>query len=315
MSAAVGALLARLVDYAGLFPPAGLPMDRAVAEYAAQRRSAERWMLARFVVPVGRLGEFADALGALSTEQRGAGAWPLSGLLGADAGVDARAVEVFNLRLAGMAAVRSVEARVDTVAGVTALRTAVPKALELICEVPLKADLRWLLASVRAAGARAKVRTGGVTPPDIPTPDAVLGFLEACAAIHLPFKATAGLHHAVRAEQALTYQAAGPRATLFGYLNVLLAAAALWLGRPRAEARRLLEAEDAAALALGGDALRWGASAFTAGELAAARREFVLSVGSCSFAEPVAEVRALGADLAAAAPHDGQSNAGIEGAR
>jgi hypothetical protein len=300
VSAAVGALMAGLIDYAGLFPPAGLAMGQAVAAYAAHRRGAERWILARFVVPVARLAEFEAALASLAPEGRGEGEWILSGLLGADVAGDARTAAAFNERHRGAAAIRSVEVRVDSVAQIQAARVAVPGSLALFCELPLRGDLRWLLAAVRSMDARAKVRTGGVTAADIPAPEAVLRFLDACAGIRIPFKATAGLHHAVRGEQGLTYEPGGPRATLFGCLNVLLAAAALWERRPRAEAQRLLESQDAGALVLGDGAVEWEGSRFPADALGRVRREFALSIGSCSFDEPVGEIRALGASLEAA---------------
>jgi hypothetical protein len=316
VSTAAGALLAGLIDYAGLFPPAGLGMEEAVAAFAAHRRSADAWILGRFVAPVARLDEFAGALSALGVAERGEGPWELSALLGSDVPGDARAAEAFNVAHRGAAVIRSLEVRADGVAQITAVRTAVAPAFELFYELPLRGDLRWLLAAVRAVGARAKIRTGGVTPPDIPAGDAVLKFLEGCAAIRLAFKATAGLHHAVRGDQALTYDAASARTTMFGYVNVLLAAAALWLGRSRGEALRLLESGDAATLAVGGSDLQWGASRFTVAEIARVRREFALSVGSCSFDEPVSEIRALGAVLDGAPPaeaaptlHDRKANA------
>ena len=55
------ALLAGLVDYAGLFPPAALDMEAAVAEYARRRRAPEAWMLGRFVAPAARLVELGRA--------------------------------------------------------------------------------------------------------------------------------------------------------------------------------------------------------------------------------------------------------------
>ena len=76
-------LLAGLVDYAGLFPPAALDMSDAVREYAGYRRGTHAWMLGRFVLPVGRLGEFeAAAATVLPTEP--SQAWPLAVLAGAD---------------------------------------------------------------------------------------------------------------------------------------------------------------------------------------------------------------------------------------
>ena len=52
---ALRALLEGLVDYAGLFPPAALPMAEAVANYATYLDSADAWALGRFVVPATRL--------------------------------------------------------------------------------------------------------------------------------------------------------------------------------------------------------------------------------------------------------------------
>src|SRR5688500_1293567 len=45
------ALLDGLIDYAGLFPPATLDMQAAVARYARYRAGERAWMLGRFVVP------------------------------------------------------------------------------------------------------------------------------------------------------------------------------------------------------------------------------------------------------------------------
>ena len=55
---AIHALMSGLIDYAGLFPPAKLPMDKAVANYAKYLGSPESWMLGRFILPVSRLEEF-----------------------------------------------------------------------------------------------------------------------------------------------------------------------------------------------------------------------------------------------------------------
>jgi hypothetical protein len=74
----------------------------------------------------------------------------------------------------------------------------------------------------------AKLRTGGVTPESIPSPAEVAEFIWDCARAPVPFKATAGLHHPVRAEHRLTYAPDGPRAVMHGFVNVFLAAAAAW---------------------------------------------------------------------------------------
>ena len=82
-SSALEELLAELVDYAGLFPPAALSMEDAVRNYAAYRASAHRAMLGRFVVPAAQLEEFVEAASGVPN---GEGPWPLSVLAGAQDG-------------------------------------------------------------------------------------------------------------------------------------------------------------------------------------------------------------------------------------
>jgi hypothetical protein len=53
------ALMAGAIDYAGLFPPAKLPMDQAIRNYARYRQEPESWMLGRFVCPAARFDEVA----------------------------------------------------------------------------------------------------------------------------------------------------------------------------------------------------------------------------------------------------------------
>ena len=55
MSASLRALLAGAIDYAGMFPPASLPLGQAFDNYLRYRSGPDAWMLGRFVCPVGRL--------------------------------------------------------------------------------------------------------------------------------------------------------------------------------------------------------------------------------------------------------------------
>ena len=86
-SAGVDELLRGLVDYAGLFPPAGLGMAPAVANYARYLRGGESWMLARFIAPASRLGEFEAAAMPFWREHPSRGdtglhPWHISALVG-----------------------------------------------------------------------------------------------------------------------------------------------------------------------------------------------------------------------------------------
>jgi hypothetical protein len=51
----VRSAFSRLVDYAGLFPPAQLPLAQATAQYREARRGPHAWMLGRFIIPATTL--------------------------------------------------------------------------------------------------------------------------------------------------------------------------------------------------------------------------------------------------------------------
>ena len=59
MTPSVNALLNGAIDYAGLFPPASLPLPEALANFLRYNHAAEAWMLGRFICPVSRLREFS----------------------------------------------------------------------------------------------------------------------------------------------------------------------------------------------------------------------------------------------------------------
>jgi hypothetical protein len=293
-SPAARGLLAGLVDYAGLFPPTALSMDDAVAEYARWRRSEEAWMLGRFILPASRLGELKRAANAHLPEPGAGEPWRLSALLGSDVHGDSSLATSFSRSHAGRAVVDAVELKAASPEEAEAALEALPAGLEAFVEVPLANGLDGLLAILRRRGARAKVRTGGVVPEAIPDPADVARFILACAAAGVAWKATAGLHHPVRAAHALTYEADSPRATTHGFLNVFAAAAFARAGAPVPEIEAVIREQDAAAFRLGGDALAWRSLRVPVDALAATRSGFATSFGSCSFAEPVADLRALG---------------------
>src|SRR6516165_211295 len=58
MLPSVRALLSRIIDYAGMFPPAQLPLEQAIRNYARYRTEPESWMLGRFVCPAAQRLKF-----------------------------------------------------------------------------------------------------------------------------------------------------------------------------------------------------------------------------------------------------------------
>ncbi|HTE44681.1 MAG TPA: hypothetical protein VK636_05510, partial [Gemmatimonadaceae bacterium] len=252
---ALRALLSGIVDYAGLFPPAALDMPTAVRNFASYRREAASWMLGRFVVPVARLDEFAHALSGI--EHSDGPVWRLSGLLGADVTDDVAHARKFNAANVGRATIDSLEGKLPTANSIGEAAILAGDTFELFVEIPLGAGSAALIDEVARVGAKAKVRTGGVTSDSIPSAAAVIGFMRHCLDADVPFKATAGLHHPVRADYRLTYEAEAPHGVMFGYLNVFLAAGFLRAGMDDELATDVLNERDAATIEMTEDAITW----------------------------------------------------------
>ena len=282
--------MAELVDYAGLFPPASRTLPQAVEEYAAHLASPDAWMLGRFVVPVGRLN-------ALATEWRrtsasGAVPWHLSALAGDDPAADAQAIRAFAARHRGALEVDAVEVKADTVEAVARVSRQLD-AFATFVELPLDPDPRPLLEAVRREGVSAKMRTGGVTAAAFPTPALVARFLARCAELKIPFKATAGLHHPLRGEQRLTYATDSQHATMFGFINLFFAAALAEAGAGESELAAVLDERRSTAFDFSDEGARWRDHAVSLEQLERTRRTFAASFGSCSFREPVDDLREL----------------------
>jgi hypothetical protein len=284
-------LLRGAIDYAGLFPPASLSMGEAVANYAGYLRDGDAWALGRFVVPAARLDELARAADAHLPSDGAGEPWRLSVLLAADA--DPGPLVAFNAAHAGAALADTVEVKASVPEEVAAAG-ALARTMVTYVEIPADRDPSPMIDAVRAVGARAKLRTGGTTVDAFPSPRDVLRFMKACLAAGVPFKATAGLHHPLRAEYPLTYAPDAARGTMYGYLNVFLAAAWLAAGLSDEAALALLEERDPSAFVLEDEGVRWNDRVLTGTELARARERVITGFGSCSFREPLDDAAALG---------------------
>ena len=287
-------LLSGAIDYAGLFPPAALSMSQTVTNYAEYLASGDAWALGRFIVSAGQLDEFAAAFEALFPTGPPGSPWRLSALIGPDIAGDLAKVAAFHQRHRDAAVIDTLELKA---ANGNAIADAVERARGAFVtfhEISLEGDPQELLNAIARAGGRAKIRTGGLTPDAIPAPAAVARFLERAAAVGVGFKATAGLHHPLRAEQRLTDEPDSPRAVMHGFINVFLAASLAHTGWSAEQLVRVLEECSASAFQFGPDGSTWRQHHAANDMLRAARKQFLISFGSCSFEDPITELRALG---------------------
>ncbi|MFL5510688.1 MAG: hypothetical protein ACJ79J_13965 [Gemmatimonadaceae bacterium] len=294
---AVDALLAGLVDYAGLFPPAGEDMRTALENYAAYAKGPDRPALGRFIVPVTRLEELEKAADDLLPSGGMDEPWRLSVLVADDVGGAVEQMTRFNRehssRSGHRAIIDVVEMKASTPEQVVQQRDKVPAEFTPYFEIPLSGDLGSFIADIAKAGGRAKVRTGGVTPDAFPAAEKLADFIVACAHERVPFKATAGLHHPLHGDYRLTYEPDSANGSMYGFVNVFLASVMAYGGEGADACVAVLEETDRSAFAFEDDAIRWRGKSVTTAQIAKARSKFAIAFGSCSFREPVDELAAL----------------------
>lgn len=293
MTKSLRAMLAGLIDYAGLFPPAQLPMQPSVDNYAAYRQGDDAWILGRFVVPLGRLEELEQAAEKWLPGE-GEEPWPLS-VLAPPTAAAAETLMTFDQRRGGVGlAVSALELRVANPEEVERALQVMPEEWELFFEAAAGEESRPIVEALAGTRGRAKIRTGGVTAEAFPRPAQVQAFLEACRTAGIPFKATAGLHHPICGRYRLTYEDDSPCATMYGFANLFLAAALLQTGAlAPEEVSRLLVEGDPQAFHFDDDGAQWHDARITTAQLAQARQDFCRSYGSCSFTEPTDDLRGL----------------------
>ncbi len=295
---ALRTLLSGSIDYAGLFPPAGLDMAAAVANYHAYLGGPHAWALGRFVVPAGRIGELESAAAGLLPPSPSPAPWRVAALLGADPAADMRALGELNCRHAaegeGAVAADVVEGKADSPDAVERLLGQVPPYLQAYVEIPIGRDPAPLIAAIGRGKGRAKVRTGGVTAEAFPAASDLVRFVRACLSARVPFKATAGLHHPLRAEYRLTYEPDSARGTMFGFLNLFLTTAFLAAGLDAGDAVLLLEERDQGAIRFDESGVEWKGRRLDLDAIRRSREQGIVSFGSCSFTEPIGDLESLG---------------------
>jgi hypothetical protein len=217
-------------------------------------------------------------------------------ILGGDASTQAQQLDsalAFNERLGGKAVIASVEFPPLSPANIRQVGPHVPGTFEPFFEVPVDAELERRVGAIALVGGSAKVRTGGVTPGAFPGPEDLARFIGSCDDAGIAFKATAGLHHAVRGSYRLTYEAGSPESPMYGFLNVCLAGALVRSGAALEEVADALGESSADAFQFREDALTWRQRTIGTTPLAEMRQRLFRSFGSCAIGEPIDELAKL----------------------
>jgi hypothetical protein len=293
-------LLTQSIDYAGMFPPCSLALEKALSNQAAYVRSADAWMLGAFVLSVAEfdaakqlLGHFdpghplrVSALGPKTDNgtgfeqalERTAGAIRSLSAHNVDL-VSVNQLEMFlpqDVDLAQLREVRSLTGRLPVFWEAPADRA--EQTIALLAEHNSEAD---------APSFGYKLRTGGVTPDSFPSSAQLAKALVLPVTHQVPIKFTAGLHHPIRQYRDEV------QTKMHGFLNVLgaalLAAEHRW---DEKQTNAMLEDENPKSFLFEDGFFAWREWKIDLKSLKN-RRKFVVSFGSCSFDEPREDLRAL----------------------
>jgi hypothetical protein len=271
-------LFERLCDDAAVFPPGNLPLDRAVPAHLDHLTGGHRRFVGPFVVAATALPRLAELVA-----ERPARSFEVAVTVG-----EPRTVASALSAADGIPAVRVSAVEVAVPVGVAAgevvpqLDAALTGRPDVAVFVELPRDERRadLVDELCGTPWVAKLRTGGVRADLYPDEGELAAAIVTTARAGLPFKATAGLHHAVR------YQDPRTGFTHHGFLNLLLAICAAADGADVEEVAGVLLLDDGVALAERARAVPPGT--------AARARSLFQAYGSCSTSEPVEDLTALG---------------------
>ncbi len=296
--------LSKIIDYAGLYPPASLPLEEAFANFVLYQQAEEAWMLSRFIIPAKRLEELPRFYGSLSFSMLGRGGKDASEFLEnlkldiedirafrEMHGVDASA-DMFEVALPASVLEDIVSAHdlVNSAADVLNMN-----GLTVFFEAPfgegwqMRADkLMRFLRKFKDRHIGLKLRTGGVTADAFPSTEQVAWAIASARDAGVPMKCTAGLHHPVRHfdERVQT--------KMHGFLNVFGAGVLAETKHLSVEQiQMILEDEDPSSFVFDETGFAWKDLRVVTSEVLHARHQIV-SFGSCSFDEPREDLRSMG---------------------
>jgi hypothetical protein len=304
----------KIIDYAGLFPPASLELGQAFHNFVFYSQGEYRWMLGKFIIPAKRLAELGSLLDDMTID----GKVPLSVLGSGSESVaefnelfisDVAAIKEFASKYSGSVSIDAFEVRLpseifrnednsglqDIVSGIsTTLENTLGKNIPVFYEVSLTIDYEAeIIRTVESIGSinrgcGYKLRTGGIEPNAFPEPEVIAFAIMTCCEFDVPMKCTAGLHHPIR------HYNDEVKANMHGFMNVFAAGILAYTSNlDESEIVEVLTDEDPYEFMFTENGLTWNENEITNSEIKTAREKFMLSYGSCSFNEPIDDLKAM----------------------
>jgi hypothetical protein len=303
-----------LIDYAGLFPPANLELGQAFHNFVFYRQSEYRWMLNKFIIPAGKIGELSEILkgmeiddviplSVLGTGGESSAAFPenlekdienIKGILSSHP--DVLSSDVFELRLPkDVFELEKDDDLLDLMISVSGdLEKAFGRNIPVFYETTPDDDYEnTIIRTVESIASLDKncgfkLRTGGIIPSAFPPAEQIAFAIMTCCEFGVPMKCTAGLHHPIR------HFNEGVNSYMHGFFNVFGAGILAYTNNlDEEELLEVLNDEDPYEFVFNEGGLEYNEIEITNTEIKEAREKFMVSYGSCSFDEPVDDLKTM----------------------
>ncbi len=324
MKKSLEAFMNNMIDYAGLFPPADLPLEEAIENYAQYVAGSNAWMLSRFIIPARRLsdlsayaGDYFSAKTPFPFSVLGKGTDTLSEFSSeidavlehctefCDTYPNQVATDMLEMKLPKEAALSNDVELLQKLMDDTALQLSQSEETPSMIFYEGVLDATWrknveailralalhnqqLLKTQNYQYAAFKLRCGGVEPEHFPSVEQVAFVLTKAREHNVAVKGTAGLHHPVR------HYAESVQTKMHGFFNVFGGAMLGYAHDLNAsELENILNEEDAEQFSFTDENFSWKEYSISTEEIAALRETALLSYGSCSFEEPIEDLQKL----------------------
>ncbi|MCX7877289.1 MAG: hypothetical protein N2510_01460 [Ignavibacteria bacterium] len=297
----------KLIDYAGMFPPASLSLTDAVNNYTEYLNGKYSWMLNRFIVPAKSLKEFqakdsmqdgynlSVILSGGSTESEFRKSIQNDIKLLADFKNSVQDIKISSLEALLPSDLIIDEKRDDLLDFLIDISSELERGLNdeipLFLEAGINDGYEGIILNVTEAIASLnksygfKLRTGGLKPENIPSPAVIAYAILSSIEFGIPMKCTAGLHHPVR-----NYDK-DLKTIVHGFFNVFISGIMAYaLNISEEEIVSIINEEDVNEFQFTENYLKWKDYEVTLQHIREGRENLMVSFGSCSFTEPVEDL-------------------------
>lgn len=298
----IHAFMYKIIDYAGLFPPAQLDLYPALKNYAEYIRSADDWMMSKFIMPASRLDELTDELMSHFNQQFPLNLSLLTPFFDSD---KSRLIQVQENYPASVicSGIESMVTDPDMFESrYEANRVArmdFENEIQAFYEMPRDAD--WSTEVKKNVQTLSdlnenygltdgfKLRCGGIEAALFPSPREISIAINICRDFEIPLKFTAGLHHPVR------HYSSSVKTKMYGFFNIFIGGMLSYKHQlDNDNLEEIIIDEDARNFQFSDIGISWKNLELTHEDISILRSRSLISYGSCSFDEPREDLKELG---------------------